>query len=421
MQRMVRRMTQGVLVVLLLAILGQAAGAGAQDDVTTLTFWGDWSGEGETQIQAMVDAFNAAHPNIQVEYVVQEDMITKFLTAATAGQTPDVMLWDRWRTALYAPKGVLAPIDEYLERDGIAREDFYGEALRELTWDDQLYGLPLTVDARALFYNEQLLAEAGVEPPTTWAELEAAAVALTKRDGDTLTTAGFALNDVGLFSMYLQQAGGQMVADDCSETTFNSPEGLAVLDLWQRMMDQGVYELGFEEGLGEGQDAFVTGRVAMLYTGPWMITTYQKYGADLDFGVVSPPSGPDGDQSSVMGGFGLTIPAASEKQDAAWEFVKWWLAEPANAVTWGQTSSNFPGNTVAIQDRAFSEDPLRQPFLETFDFARVRPPCAGYSPMEIDGLIPNLQLFMEGKQSAQETLDRAQEEGDRLLAENNVS
>ena len=122
-------------------------------------------------------------------------------------------------------------------------------------------------------------------------------------------------------------------------------------------MDEGVYEVGFESGLGEGQDAFVTGKVASHLTGPWMIGTYNKYGADLDFQVLEPPAGPNGDKGSVMGGFGLVIPEGSENKDAAWQLVKWWLADPANALTWGQTSSNIPGNRTAAQDPFFTEDP----------------------------------------------------------------
>src|SRR5699024_5637686 len=158
------------------------------------------------------------------------------------------------------------------------------------------------------------------------------------RDGDTLNQAGFSLGDVGVFSMYHRQAGGTMLTEDETATNFNNEMGLSVLQLWQDLMDAGVYEVGYESGLGEGQDAFVTGKVSMLLTGPWMIKTYQTYGDELDFGVVPPPSGPNGDQGSVMGGFGLVIPEGAKEQDGAWELVKWWLADAENAKTWGETS-----------------------------------------------------------------------------------
>jgi multiple sugar transport system substrate-binding protein len=389
-------------------------------DTKKITVWGGWSGEGETQINTVIDLFNQAGLGVEAEYVVQEDMVTKFITSATSGQTPDVLLWDRWQTSLYAPKGVMHPLDDYIANDGVNKDDFYSEALRELSVDDKVYGLPLTVDARALFYNNTLLTEAGAQPPAIWTELLAAATMMTKREGDKLVQSGYSLSDVGLFSIFLRQTGTTMLTEDNSKTNFNNANGLAVLEFWQAMMDAGVYEVGFESGLGEGQDAFVTGKVASLLTGPWMIGTYNKYGADLDFKVIEPPAGNNGDKGSVMGGFGLVIPEGSKEKDAAWQLIKWWLADPANALTWGKTSNNIPGNKVAAQDPFFTEDAHIAPVLSTLEYATIRPPVAGYSPMEVDALIPNLQLFMEGKQSAEDTLKKAQEDGDRLLEENNL-
>lgn len=397
---------------------GQASKAPAAKPVE-LTFWGDWGGEGQKQFETMVDAFNQSQDKIRVKYVLQQDMITKFLTAASSGGSPDILFWDRWRTSLYAPKNVLHPIDEFMAADGVSAGDFYSEALKELSYDDKLYGLPLTVDARALFYNKTLLAEAGIDnPPTTWDELEQAAIKTTKWNGNKLEVSGFSLGDTGLFNMYLQQAGGTMLTED-GKTNFNNDKGKAVLDYWDRLLNVGkVYKVGFEQGLGEGTDAFATGKLAMTYTGPWMLTTYKKYGKDLDFGVAPPPAGPNGDKGSVMGGFGLVIPEGSKHQQEAWEFIKWWTANADSALLWAQTSLNIPGYLPALEDPFFKDDPFWKPFLDTLEFAKIRPRHPGYSVMEGDALIPNLQLHQQGKQSAEETLNKAQQRGDQLLADN---
>lgn len=392
----------------------------AQSNPTEITLWGDWSGEGEQQILTMVNGFNAAQNKVRVKYVVQQDVVTKFLTASTAGNAPDVMIWDRFLTALYAPKNVLAPINAYLTRDRIPQNRFYAEALRELSVGSNIYGLPLTVDARALFFNRKLLREAGVQPPKTWAELRAAAIKLTKRDAaGKLQVSGFALDDVGLFSMWIKQAGGQMLTPDGTKTAFNSPAGLAVLEFWDQLLNKDkVYELGFGRGEGNAQDPFVTGKIAMFYTGPWMINGYKKFGKDLDFGIAPPPAGPTGARGAGMGGFGLAITQASKQKDAAWEFIKWWLGDAKNALTWGQTGNNIPGNLTAVNNAFFQRDPFWKPMTDTLKFATIRPPVAGYPPMEGQALIPNVQLFLEGKQDAKTALQKAQETGDRILADN---
>lgn len=400
----------------------QTATAAPAEKPVEIAYWGDWGGEGQKQFETMMTAFNKSQTKIVAKYVVTQDMVTKFLTAASSGQSPDIMFWDRWRTVLYAPKGVLHPIDEYMAKDNVKIEDFYTEAVRELTYDNKVYGLPLTVDARALFYNKKFLAEKGItNPPATWAELRDAAKKLTVWNGDKLERSGMSMQDTGLFSMWIQQAGGQMLTDDGTKTAFNSEAGLDVLNFWKQLVNEDkVYKVGFENGLDKGTDAFATGKVAMLYSGPWMLSTYKNYGKDLDFGIVPPPAGPKGNKGAGLGGFGLVIPEGAKHKDEAWALMKWWLATPENAAMYCKTSLNIPGLKAATLDSFFSGDPLYKPFLDTFEFAKIRPPVSGYSTMEEKALIPNLQLFMEGKQTAADTLKKAQEMGDKILVENKI-
>lgn len=384
-----------------------------------ITYWGDWGGEGQKQFQTMMDAFNKSQTKIVAKYVVTQDMITKFLTAASSGLSPDIMFWDRWRTVLYAPKGVLHPVDDYMTKDSVSKDGFYSEAIKELTYGGKLYGLPLTVDDRALFYNKSLLASKGLTPPTTWAELETVAKALTVWNGNKLEVAGMSLSDTGLFNMWVQQAGGQMLSDDGLKTAFNSAAGLAVLNFWKKLLTEDkVYKVGFEAGLDKGTDAFATGKVAMLYSGPWMLSTYKNYGKGLEFGIVPPVAGPNGNKGGIIGGFGLVMPEGAKHKDEAWELMKWWLANPDNATLYAKTSLNIPGIKAATTDAFWSNDELYKPFLQTLEFAKIRPTVAGYSSMEEKALIPNLQLFLEGKQSAEVTLKKAQEAGDKVLVEN---
>lgn len=396
-------------------------GSSSGSEPTEITFWGDWSGEGEEQFNHMVNLFNESQDEIKVEYVVQEELVTQFMTGVSSGQVPDVLLWDRWRTALYAPRNVLTPIDEFMEADGINKDEFFEEALFELTYDDDLYGLPLTVDTRALFYNIAHFEEAGIEPPTTWEEMRTAANELKIVNDGKLERAGMSFSDPGLFSMWIQQAGGQMLDDTQEKPAYNSPEGLEVLEYWEQMIfEDEVYKVGFDTGLEGAQHPFITGKVSMHYTGPWDIRTFEVYSDELEFGVVPPPAGPNGDQGSVMGGFGLAIPSASDHPEEAWEFIKWWIAEEENALEWGKTSFNIPGNLAAIENPFYQEDEFWAPFIEALGFATVRPTHPGYPVMEEDALRPNLESFLLQDISAEEALENAETEGARMLIENEI-
>ncbi|WP_232848034.1 ABC transporter substrate-binding protein [Occultella kanbiaonis] len=392
---------------------GGASGDDGGDGGQEVTFWGNWTGEQATQIETQVEAFNASQDDYVVTYQPQEEVEAKLLTAIAGGGVPDVVLWDRFATSVYASKGALMSLEDLIASDSVDTSMFYEAALNELTYDGTVYGIPLTVDNRSLFYNADLLTEAGLEPPTNWAELADAAEALTVREGGTLARSGFALSDVGLFSMWLGQAGGQMVSDD-GQAAFNTPEGLAVLEEWDDLMNnRGVYDLGF----AEGTDGFAEGTVAMAYNGPWTLATYDAI-EDLNYGIVAAPAGPNGDQASGLGGFGMIIPEGAPNVEGAWEFIKWWTTQPENGVAFAELSGNMPANLQAAEDPFFTENEAYSALLETMAFATARPTIPGYSDAEGQGLIPELQRFMAGEISAQEALDNAEESFNRILAEN---
>ncbi|OJU41200.1 MAG: ABC transporter substrate-binding protein [Microbacterium sp. 69-10] len=388
---------------------GSGSGDGGREPVV---MWGSWSGDQVAQLDKQAAAFNASQNKYEVSYVAQEAVEQKLLTAIAGGQVPDLVMWDRFQTSLYAPKGALADLDDRIAKDNVDTAAFYQPALKEMQVDGKQYGIPLLVDNRSLFYNVTELEKAGLKPPTNWNELRDTAVALTERDGGKLTRAGFDLSDPGLFSMWLAQAGGHLVSEDGSKTAFNSPQGLEVLQFWKQLMEDGVWQQGF----GDGANPFAEGKLAMRLDGPWALSELDKV-KGLDYGIVPPPAGPNGDKGANMGGFGLVIPAASKHQDGAWEFIKWWTTQPKNGVDFGKISGWIPANIEAANDPFFTDDPHYAAFIKTLDFATTRPQVEGYSDVEGKALIPALQEFMSGKLTAEEALKKAQQQGDKILAD----
>ena len=410
-----RRTTAGLAIATAAALALTACGSGdggttTADGKEAVVFWGSWSGDQVAQLEEQAASFNASQDAYEVQYVSQGLVEEKLLTAMAGGQVPDIVLWDRYQTSLYAPKGALAPIDDMVAADDVDLDAFYAPAVGEMQVDGSLYGLPLLVDNRSLMVNQTYLDEAGLTAPTTWDELEAAAVALTQRDGGTLTRAGFDLSDPGLFNMFLTQAGGSLLTEDQTATAFDSPEGLAVLELWQGLMDEGVYELGF----GDGTDPFSEGTVAMKLDGPWALSTVDQVDG-LDYAVAQPPSGPAG-PGAYMGGFGLVIPEGAKNVEGAWEFMRWWTTQPENGVAFGEISGWIPANVEAANDPFFTEDPRYAAYIETMEYAQVRPSVEGFSDVEGKALVPALEQFMSGELTAEQALAQAREQGDALLA-----
>ena len=391
------------------------AGSG---DVIELTMWGSWGGDQVGQLEKQLENFNTSQSQYHVTYAVQDSMEQKLLTAIASNEVPDIVLWDRFNTGVYAPKGALASLDDYIAKDNIDMSQFYAPAVDELTSGGVVYGIPLTVDSRILFYNKDMLEEAGVDPAsiTDWDSLREAAIKLTKWDGDMLVQSGFSLKDVGLFNNWIGQAGGKMIDDSTNPPTvaFNTEAGLKVLEYWNQLLNEDkVYQLGFEDGFGG--DGFKAGKVAITFNGPWTLESYKEAG--LNFGVIEQPEGYNGEKSAMMGGFGLISPNGAKNADAAWEFIKWWTMQPENGVEFCKISGNLPANVNAAKDPYFMDDEILKVFSETMEYAGIRSKVFGYSDLEGLALIPQLQKYVAGEITAQEALDNAEKQGNQILSD----
>lgn len=404
-----------IILVVFVAALA-ACGNGDQADTTKdskkkVVMWGSWSGDQIDQLKKQIKEYNQSQDKYEVSYVMQKNVEEKLLTSIAGGEVPDLIMWDRYQTQVYADKNVLQPIDDLVKKDKIKTTDFYQEALQEMTHNDKLYGLPILNDTRVMFYNKKLLKKAEVKAPTNWKEVEEVAKKTTKWQNGKLKQAGLSLQDVGLFNVYLLQAGGQLISDDEKEVAYNSKQGLEVLKYWDQLQNKDkVYERGFDDG----NDQFAAGKEAMILNGPWALADYDKV-KDLDYGLVEPPKGPNGDQGAIMGGFGLVMPKQAKNQAGAWDFMKWWATKPENSVKFAKISGWLPANKKAANDDYFTKDPNYSVFVKAMNYAKIRPTVKNYSNIENLALTPQLEKFMNGDISAEKALGKAETEGNKLL------
>ncbi|MFR8338818.1 MAG: hypothetical protein ACLVAW_20300 [Eisenbergiella massiliensis] len=70
------------------------------------TMWGSW-GDQVAQLEKQLEGFNNSQDKYHVTYMVQDGMEQKLLTAIASNEVPDIVLWDRFNTGVYAPKELL--------------------------------------------------------------------------------------------------------------------------------------------------------------------------------------------------------------------------------------------------------------------------------------------------------------------------
>ena len=163
------------------------------------------------------------------------------------------MRWRRWATSGSTPTGT-RPV-----RSSAA------------TYDGQLYGLQPGANTLAIFYDKDVLAKAGVQPPKTWAELKTAAKKLTSGK-----QYGFAFNATADYEGAWQFLP-PMWTNGGDETNLKSPEVAEALQLWKDLVDDGsVSKSAVNWKQSDVNDQFIAGKAAMMLNGPWQIPSLQK-------------------------------------------------------------------------------------------------------------------------------------------------
>ena len=351
-------------VVIALAVAGAAVlaygfahrGGPADDGKTELVVWGMWRGEGWNKVVAR---FQEMHPEIRLVISTAGGRMDeqKLMCAIAGGSPPDVINQDRFSVGGWASRGAFLPLDDFLARedpnapDAILSQDYYPACWNEAAFEGKVYAIPNTTDDRVLFYNEDILRREGlvnpdgtVRVPTTWDELKDFAVRTTRTDAaGTMTQVGF-IPMWGNSWLYLYgwQNGGEFLSDDGKTCTLNHPRIVEALEWVTGVYDAlgGVQKVdGFTSSFQTNElDPFLTGKVAMMVNGNWMLNIIATYKPDLNFGVAAAPvparrleeAKKDPAVAPYLtwsGGFSWAIPQGARQPDLGWKFIKW-MASP---------------------------------------------------------------------------------------------
>jgi len=330
MNRHARR-SATISVVAALALGSIAGSASAQDQVLRVAM----GSPGEAAIRVWDDIaaqFEAAHPGFDVEMNYQDDDLyqTIGLQNLLAGRNaPDIYFeWTGSRLAQRTADGYAADLTAAVASGPLA--GLFDEAVfPQATIDGKVVMLPHTADVtNVLWYNTQILADNGITPPTTWAELLAAC--------DTLSAAGIipiasGNKDLWAAGNWLSHLASRVVGEDVYATTlggagkFSTPEWQTAFGYISELRDHKcVNESANAVDDNAGAQLFFQGQAAMHPIGSWLVSWAIDEAPTLDFDFVNLPVMPDGagDQGSVIGvETGYIVNAKSDKIDTAIDFL----------------------------------------------------------------------------------------------------
>ncbi|MBY5934990.1 extracellular solute-binding protein [Tateyamaria omphalii] len=354
-----------------MALVGSAASA------VEIEYWQYFFDARVTAMEQLIENFEAANPDITVKmtHFPYADYRTKVAAAIPAGEGPDVVqLFYGWLND-YVAADLIQPLPAETFPASQIDEDFF-PMVQAMKDGDQYWALPTAVRSLALFYNERLLDEAGVEPPTTFDEMMTAAKAMTKRDGaGNITqvgmTAGMTAQDHHWWREGLiRQFGGEPYLDDYQTVNYNSDAGLQALEFYASLFsgDDAVSAIGF---MDEPQAAFKAGRAGFHIDGSFRIGSLDKT-RGLKWGVTELPATAEGARSNYSSYWvnAITTKAEGEKYDAAVKFMEYVTSDEAMQI-WLDVVGELPAKPSVGLTEANANNETYGPFIRGLAYANT--------------------------------------------------
>lgn len=275
----------------------------------TLTIWHAWRDAEKDLLDTWVENFTTANPDITVEarFVPFDDLRSTYENAAATGEGPDLLIGQAdWAGGL-SEAGLILPLDDLIadtELEGQISDSAWGT----MAYAGNRYGVPVTLDGVALYYNSDI-----IDPDDVPEDLEELIeVGLELTEGDDV---GLVFNNGFYHSAGIYFALGGELFNENGENLWNSDDAAArYLEIHQDVFQNA-------QALISGDNAlFREGRAAMIIDGQWNLNTYKEDLGD-SLGVALLPEVDGEPWRPFVGGKGFYVNSTSTNLDAALAFL----------------------------------------------------------------------------------------------------
>ena len=356
----------------------------------------------------LIADYEAQNPGVTVRWVdvPWADMQSKILTAVTAGTAPDVVNLNPDFAAQLASRNAWMPLDDKVSEAD--RAVYLPNIWQANTLNGQSFGIPWYLTTNVTLHNQELLEAAGVEPPTTYAELAAVAQRVKEATGKYAYFTTFVPEDSADVLQSFVQMGVDLV-DDQGQAAFDNPQGRAVFQYWTDLYQQ---ELLPREVLTQGHrraiDLYQSGEVALLSIGAEFFPTIEANAAAIAAVTGSGPQITGDTGKTNVAVMNVVIPAATDVPEAALDFALY-LTNDANQLSFAKAANVLPSTAGALEDSYFAAEgtkgveKARSVSAEQMNQAEVLIPAMD-GIKELQAIVyDNLQAAMLG----QKTVDQA--------------
>ncbi|SHH88787.1 carbohydrate ABC transporter substrate-binding protein, CUT1 family [Clostridium collagenovorans DSM 3089] len=357
--------------------------------------------------------------DVELELIPWANYAEKYAMAINAGEGPDV----GYMYAEMFPQFIEGKAIEDLT-SRLKPEDYENYLyINDGKMLGGLYGLAIeAANPGVLFYNKDILAEIGEEPPKTWEDFVRICKKATKdTDGDGKVdqwglAQGWASKTFGSLNWnwysYLWQAGGEIFNEDLKSVRFNDEHGLEAAEFLKSLKFE--HNVLPEDTMAKTssemvQSVFGPGNAAFTIMLSSTASVFDKSYPDLNWGFVTSL------ENKSIGTFAsvdqLTLMSAAKNKDLAFKLMKHMLS--AESMT--EFHKSNPRAPIS-KDEPYQGDPRFKDMVYNEKDA-YRPLMVGPHGVEIyEYLWKQLQKMMEGEVTPKEALDEAARYANDLLA-----
>lgn len=411
-----------------LASANRSASAIASDADVRVRYWNLFSGGDGANMIAMLDAFRAAHPRVDVKDSTLQwgnPYYTKLAMAASGNRAPDLAVMHLGRIPGFAPGQLLDPWDvRLLAQYGVREADFDPLLWKRAVVDGKLYGLPLDIHAQLCFYRRDVCEQAGlldaggelaeVTSPEDWFKALKAAKKAVKGDVHTIGIKADEPNfSWWFFLSFYTQLGGTCLSADGRDVTLDTDKATQVLEFLRRHLTD-----GYSTAIGIADaESFVNGS-AFTWEGNWSVPVFS--GAKLEYGATPLPP-VFGKPATHTESHCFVLPHQSQRGGATNEGAHQLASYVVkNATAWAR-GGHIPAYLPTLDDKKYLALDPQSEYVSAMDHMAVEPPAwfAGSTGLLAQRIGPVIASSNVGSARPDATARRMKDVLEKLVAMKN--
>lgn len=386
------------------------------------------AGSGATDTRTvLINAFEKKYPNIHVTLTsAPTNTDTNRATLATeisgGSATPDVFMGDVIWPAQFGAHQLAVPLSDYLPKS--YWDQFASGLVQGASYKGKVYGSPLFEDQGFMYYRKDLLSKAGLQPPTTWEQLESEAKTLVSKG---LVKYGFVFQGAsyeGLtcnFMEYLTSAGGSATNSDYSKASLDSPAAVKAATFMRSLVTSGATPAAvstFQEP--QAMSIFAAGNAGFLrnwdyaYSNATTPATGKLNASQVGVEPMPTFAGQPTPGYSNIGGWNMYINPHSKNVAVDLTFIKWLASDQAQTILATKYSEIPTTNSVRNSDQVKALNPV----LAIISKTKLVPRPAGTPnyPALSTAIYTNVNAVLAGSQSPAAAMKAAQSQASTALS-----